>query len=197
MSEDAPEGANQAIEDDLDSGGDPPSSPIFRREALLTRADRRVDSSSRLERIHIGSERIDVGAVKIHIHGDLVHRYGERDREVGSYKRMTRWEEGGRISPGRHWQKWMKVGSLFRETAGGGYKIHAEFSAESMVGGGFKHTITGAFMRLAAWIDFMAWIAWTELDVVRVEIAAMMIRSHIGYAHAVGVPGMLGLADRR
>ena len=150
-------------------------SHIFRAETFVTHADRRIDTASRLDRVTLGNEKIEADSVVTHVRGHLSQRYGERDREAGSYKRTTDNEET------------VQVASRFRERAHDGYRIRAKFSAEAMVGGAYTQTITGAYLRIAGWIDFMAWIGWSEVDAIKIELAAMMVRSHIGYAHAQGV----------
>ena len=63
----------------------------------------------------------------------------------------------------------------------------ARISAESMVGAAYANTIAGAYLRFAAWVDMMAWGGWVEADMSRAELSLLMIRSHMGYAHAAGV----------
>lgn len=150
-------------------------SRIFRSETFVTHADRRVDTASRLDRLALGNETIEVDSVATHVRGHLSQRYAERDREAGSYKRTTDNEEAFQVS------------TRFREAARGGYRIRAKFSAEAMIGGAYTQTVTSGYLRMAAWIDFMAWIGWLEVDAIRLELAACMVRSHIGYAHLAGV----------
>ena len=160
-------GASENVAQDL--------SHIFRSESFVTHTDRRIDTASRLDRITLGDEAIEVDSVVTHVRGYLSQRYSERDREAGSYKRTTDNEE------------MVQVGTRFRERAHEGYRIRAKFSAEAMVGGAYTQTISGAYLRIAGWIDFMAWVGWFEVDAIKIELAAMMVRSHIGYAHAAVV----------
>ena len=70
------------------------------------------------------------------------------------------------------------------EVVHGKVTLTARYGAEAMVGGSYTNVVTGGLMRVAGWVDLMAWGAWVELDVARVEIAALMVRSYLGYAHA-------------
>ena len=63
----------------------------------------------------------------------------------------------------------------------------AVFAAEAIVGGAYTNTIAGPYLRLAGWVDFLAWGGWAEVDTIRAELSLLMIRSHVGYAHAAGV----------
>ena len=57
------------------------------------------------------------------------------------------------------------------ETAHGRVTLTAEYSAEAIVGGGgaYINTITHAYLRIAGWIDCMAWGGWVEADAIRCE----------------------------
>ena len=76
------------------------------------------------------------------------------------------------------------MGNRYEETVHGRVTLTAKYSAEAIVGGAYINTITHAYLRIAGWIDCMAWGGWVEADAIRCEIALLMIHSYIGYAHA-------------
>ena len=162
-----------------DGSGDPAASEdsgiverIFRNESFVTDLDRRYDTASRYERIVLGDDRMQLDELRTHIRGKITQQYGERSRSVRRFKRTTDNQET------------FLVGNRYEETAHGPVTLTAEYSAEAIVGGAYINTITHAYLRIAGWIDCMAWGGWVEADAIRCEIALLMIHSHIGYAHA-------------
>ena len=159
--------------------GDPGSSEdsglverVFRNESFVTELDRRYDTASRFERIVLGDDRIALDEMRTHIRGKFTQQYGERSRTVSRFKRTTDNDET------------FLVGSRYEETAHGRVTLTAKYSAEAIVGGAYINTITHAYLRIAGWIDCMAWGGWIEADAIRCEIALLMVHSYIGYAHA-------------
>ena len=145
---------------------------IFRNESFVTDTDRRYDTASRYERIVLGDDRIALDEMRTHIRGKVTQQYGERSRSVRRFKRTTDNEET------------FLVGNRYEETAHGRVTLTAKYSAEAIVGGAYINTITHAYLRIAGWIDCMAWGGWVEADAIRCEIALLMIHSYVGYAHA-------------
>ena len=145
---------------------------IFRNESFVTDLDRRYDTASRYERIVLGDDRIALDEMRTHIRGKVVQQYGERSRAARRFKRTTDNQET------------FLVGSRYEETAHGPVTLTAKYSAEAIVGGAYINTITHAYLRIAGWIDCMAWGGWVEADAIRCEIALLMIHSYVGYAHA-------------
>ena len=162
-----------------DGSGDPASSEdsgiverIFRNESFVTDLDRRYDTASRYERIVLGDDRMQLDELRTHIRGKVTQQFGERSRTVRRFKRTTDNQET------------FLVGNRYEETAHGRVTLTAKYSAEAIVGGAYINTITHAYLRIAGWIDCMAWGGWVEADAIRCEIALLMIHSYIGYAHA-------------
>ena len=169
--------------------GDLPSSEdsaivqrIFRNESFVTDVDRRYDTASRYERIVLGDDRIALEEMRTHIRGKVVQQYGERSRAVRRFKRTTDNQET------------FLVGNRYEETVHGPVTLTAKYSAEAIVGGAYINTITHAYLRIAGWIDCMAWGGWVEADAIRCEIALLMLHSYVGYAHAT--TARLTLASR-
>ena len=148
---------------------------IFRSETLVTDTDLRIDVADRLRRTVIGNETIDTKSHSTHIRGDFQQQMGERDRTVNSYNRSTDNNETYLIN------------GSYKEEVGGRMTIKAVQSAEALIGGTYTNTVTGAYLRLAAWCDLMVWGGWLEADLIRTEIAGLMIRSHITFAHTAAV----------
>lgn len=147
-------------------------SKYFRTETLVTESDLRVDVANSLYRTVLGDETVDTVAYETHLRGDFAEMAGERDRTADSYERSTDNTET------------LVIDGSCTETVDGRMTVKAALSAESLVGGTYTNAITGAYLRLAAWCDQMAWGGWLEADLVRSEIAEVMIRSHVAYAHA-------------
>ena len=145
---------------------------IFRNESFVTDLDRRYDTASRYERIVLGDDRAQLDEMRTHIRGKVVGQYGERSRSTRRFRRTTDNQET------------FLVGSRYEETAHGLVTFTARYSAEAIVGGAYINTITHAYLRIAGWIDCMAWGGWVEADAIRCEIAALMLHSYVGYAHA-------------
>ena len=142
--------------------GDLPSSEdsgivqrIFRNESFVTDVDRRYDTASRYERIVLGDDRIALDEMRTHIRGKVVQQYGERSRAARRFKRTTDNQET------------FLVGNRYEETVHGPVTLTAEYSAEAIVGGAYINTITHAYLRIAGWIDCMAWGGWVEADAIR------------------------------
>ena len=170
--------------DDANSGADPDDSAetgsedyshLFRSEGLVSDVDLRVDVADNFMRYVAGNENIEVDVDRLEADAAIVIVRGARTRHVESYKRLTGHEE------------MVTVGERIEETVHGGVHQKALFAAEAIVGGAYTNTIAGPYLRLAGWVDFLAWGGWAEIDTIRAELSLLMIRSHVGYAHAAGV----------
>lgn len=148
---------------------------IFRSESFVTESDLRVETARTMRRTVIGNETIEVDYHKLHSKGDLTAMRGQRERTVGRFVRSVDNEDTYAVE-----ESWT-------ETVGGGVNVQIAFASDVMVGGAYVQVLAGPVMRMAAWIDYLAWGGWAEIDVIRVEMALAMIRSHAGYAHAAGV----------
>ena len=167
----------------LPSGDDSDAAErLGRTESFVTDLDRRYDTASRYERVVLGDERITLDEMRTHIRGKVTQQFGERSRTARRFRRNTDNDET------------FLVGNRYEETAHGRVTLTARYSAEAIVGGAFINTITHGYLRIAGWIDFMAWGGWVEADAIRCEIALLMVHSHIGYAHAT--VARLSLASR-
>ena len=120
---------------------------IFRSETLVTDTDLRVDVADSLRRTVIGNETIETKSHSTHLRGDFAQMAGERDRTVGSYHRSTDNDET------------FLIDGSYKEEVGGRVTIKAAQSAEALVGGTYTNTVTGAYLRIAAWCDLMVWEA--------------------------------------
>ena len=141
----------------------------------MSDVDLRVDVAEKYSRYVAGNEDSSLEVSMQGTKGNLAVLRGSRDRTVGEYEHVTDGEEIHNIA------------DSVVETVHGGVRLEAAVSAESIVGGAYVNTIAGPYLRLAAWVDFLAWGGWAEADVIRAELSYMMIRSHVGYAHAAGV----------
>ena len=168
----AVDGATGAIEVDVPSED---YSHLFRSEGLVLDVDLRVDVAENFSRYVGGNEDIELDSDTILAGESVTITRGARTRHVGEYKRYTYWEE------------MLAIGERYTETVHGGVHQKALFAAEAIVGGAYTNTIAGPYLRLAGWVDFLAWGGWAEVDLIRSELSLLMIRSHVGYAHAAGV----------
>ena len=144
---------------------------LLRNESFVTDLDQRYDTASSYERVVLGEDRMELGELKTRIRGKVTQQYGERCRTVRRFNRVTDNQET------------VLVGNSLTETVHGQAKVTVEYSAESIVGGAYVNTISPAYLRIAGWIDCMAWGGWIEADATRWEFAPVMIRTHVGYAH--------------
>ena len=171
MSQDDSQDASQ---DESQDASNKDSSHLFRLEGLVSNADLKVDVADSLSRYIAGDEDIEVDEDEITTEADLSLSRGARTRTAGSYERFT------------HHEEMYMVGDAVRETVNGGVVHMAKFAAESIVGSGYLNVIAGPYLRVAAWADFLVWGGFAEADLIRSELSALMIRSHVGYAHAAG-----------
>ena len=150
-------------------------SHLFRSEVLVSDVDLRVDVAETFGRYVAGSERIEVEERRVFADASVTMTRGARTRHAGDYERHT----GGHEMIG--------IGERYVETVHGSVHQKAPQSAEAMIGGAYANTIAGPYLRVAAWVDFLAWGGWAEVDVIRAELTQLMARSHIGYAHAAAI----------
>ena len=150
-------------------------SHLFRSETFVSSVDLRVDVADNFSRLVAGDESIDVDVDELATDSSIIVSRGARERRVGEYERTTGHEEI------------VMVGKRIEETVHGGVHQKALFAAEAIVGGAYTNTIAGPYLRLAGWVDFLAWGGWAEVDVVRAELSLLMLRSHFAYAHAMAV----------
>ena len=170
---------NQSAEvppDDSEGGSESQDySHLFRSEGLVSDVDLRVDVAKSYSRHVVGNEEISLKSSVQGANSNMTFMRGSRDRTAGSFEHIT----GDEVI--------MNVGDAVRETVNGGVHLMAAMAAEALIGGAYVNTIAGPYLRLAAWTDFLVWGGWAEADMIRCELSALMIRSHVGYAHAAGV----------
>lgn len=149
-------------------------SHLFRGEGVVSDVDLRVDVADNFMRYIAGNEQIEVEVDGAMVDGPVTLTRGARTRRAGRYQRFT------------HHEEMVAAGERVVETVHGGVEQRAAFAAEAIVGGAYTNTIAGPYLRLAGWVDFLAWGGWAEVDTVRAELSLLMIRSHVAYAHAAG-----------
>ena len=150
-------------------------SHLLRSEGLVSDADLRVDVADKYARNIVGNEEISLESSEFRTRGTMTFSRGARSRTVGKYTRTTDNDEI------------LLIGDRVEETVAGGVHLKAKMSAEALIGGAYVNTIAGPYLRIAGWVDSLTWGGWAEVDVVRAELSALMIRSHVGYAHAAGI----------
>lgn len=160
------------------TGGGEDYSHLFQGERVVSDVELRVDVANGFSRYVAGDEDIKLDVDSTRTPATAAFYRGARTRVVGSHQRTTGRDET--ISATR-----------IEETVHGGVHQKAKYSAEAIIGGAYVNTIAGPYLRAAGWVDFMAWGGWAEIDMIRAELSLLMIRSHIGYAHAAGVRGTL------
>lgn len=148
---------------------------MFRYESMVSDADLRVDVAKNYSRYVAGDEEVSVRTATVGANGAMSFIRGSRDRTAGSFEQISSHEVT------------MKAEESYVENVEGGVHVKAALGAEAMIGGAYAHTILGPYMRLAGWVDFMAWGGWADVDAIRLELSLLMIRSHFGYAHAAGL----------
>ena len=157
------------------SASDIDTTRLFRREGIISDADLRVDVAREISAMILGDERERLVNKTVRIRGNSATTAGSRERRV----------EGDFVS---HVEaETVQPASRIDETVLGRVDLRASLEAESIVGGAYINMITGGFMRMAAWVDYLIWGGWLEADVIRMEVGAGMIRAYMGYVHAAGL----------
>ena len=147
---------------------------LFRREGIVSDADLRVDLAKTVSRIILDDESVDLDTKSTHVRGSLAIARGELDTQVvGNYSSTV--NSDMRMLTGK-----------VKETVNGGIDLLAQLESETMMAGAYVNTLTGPYLRLCAWADYLSWGGWVEADLVRCEIAGAMIRAYWIYAHVVG-----------
>ena len=148
---------------------------LFRSEVLVSEADVRIDVAARMDRGVAGDDDRRLHEERVHVRGDATEQHGELDRHVsGKYERTVDDTD------------LFLVGERFEERLEGGVDYHAKVECQAIVGGGYAGVIAGPCLRLSGWVDYLGWGGWAESDAARVEIAGVMLRSHLAYAHLSG-----------
>ena len=160
------------------SGGANDYGHLFQGERVVSDVELRVDVANSVSRYVAGDEDVELEADSTRTPATATFYRGARTRVVGSHRRTTGRDE-------------TVTAARIDETVHGGVHHKAKYSAEAIVGGAYVNTIAGPYLRAAGWVDFLAWGGWAEIDMIRADLALLMIRSHVGYAHAAGVRGTL------
>ena len=148
---------------------------LLRAEGLVSNAALRVDVAGTLSRLIGDDESVALNSQSAHARGDYEITRGRRSRRVdGTYERSV--EDADLYA----------IGSVIEERVDGAVDVRARVESEIILGGAYVNTIAGAYLRVAAWADFLAWGGWVEADLARVEIAGLMVRSHKAYGHVAG-----------
>ena len=159
---------------------------IFRREVLVSEGDFRIDVAGRMDRGVAGDDDRRLREERVHVRGDATEEHGALDRHVaGKYERSV--DDTDLFLVGEH----------FEERLEGGVDYHAKIECQAIVGGGYAGVVAGPCLRLSGWVDYLGWGGWAESDAARVEIAGVMLRSHLAYCHVSGarVVGASTLVD--
>ena len=148
---------------------------LHHADGLVSNAALRVDVAATLSRLVGGDESVAVKSQSVHARGDCEFARGRRSRRVdGTYERSVDKADLYRIE------------SVIEERVDGAVDVHTKVESEIILGGAYINTIAGTYLRVTAWTDFLAWGGWVEADLARVEIAGLMIRSHMTYGHVAG-----------
>ncbi len=148
---------------------------LLQAEGLVSNAELRVDVAATLSRLVGGDESVALKRQSVHARGDYeISRSGRSRRVDGTYERTVDKADLYRIE------------SMIEERVDGAVDAHASLESEIIMGGAYVNTIAGAYLRVTAWTDFLAWGGWVEADLARVEIAGLMVRSHMTYGHVAG-----------
>ena len=160
------------------ANSDPAPSPLDRllhADGLVSNAALRVDVAATLSRLVGGDESVALTSQTVHARGDCGISRGRRSRRVdGTYERRVDKADLYRIE------------NVIEERVDGAVDVHASIESEIIMGGAYVNTIAGAYLRVTAWTDFLAWGGWVEADLARIEIAGFMVRSHMTYGHVAG-----------
>ena len=145
---------------------------LFRREGIVSDADLRIDVAKEISRVIMDDESVELDTKSTHVRGNLSLARGELDQQVA-----------GAYSSKLHGDTRM-ISDNVKEVVNGGVHLNAQLESETLMAGAYVNTLTGPYLRLCAWADFLAWGGWVEADLVRMEIAGVMLRAYWFYAHA-------------
>lgn len=145
---------------------------LFRREGIVSDADLRLDVAKKISRVILDDERVDLDSRTTHVRGDATLSRGELDQQVTGHYAIKLHGDSRIISDN------------VKEVVNGGVELRAQLESETLMAGAYVNTLTGPYLRLCAWADFLAWGGWMEADMVRLEIAGVMLRAYWIYAHA-------------
>ena len=148
---------------------------IFRCEVLVSDAGLRVDAAARIDRSVAGDDDTELEDERIRVRGDASEHRGGLERHVE-----------GRFEDSVGGTDLYLVGERYEERLEGGVDYRASLESEAIVGGAYAGVVAGPCLRLSGWVDYLAWGGWAEADAARVEIAGVMIRSHLAYCHLAG-----------
>ena len=155
-------------------------SRLFRREAIVSDVDLRIDVAETIVHSAAGEEEVTLEERDTHVRGAYVLSRGARDRTVGGD--YTRDVAGGET---------FTVGSVVEEHVAGGAHVTMQVESEAILAGAYVNTVAGVAVRMAAYVDFLAWGGWAEVDVTRTHVAGVSIVSYMACAHAAGARTVL------
>ena len=152
----------------------------FREEAVVSDVDLRIDVAETISHTTLGEEAISLDRRYAHVRGAYVLARGERDRTIaGNYTRSA----GGADA--------FTVDTAVEEHVSGGADVSIQVESEAILAGAYVNTVAGAMGRMIAWVDFLAWGGWAEVDLTRTHIAGAFILSYMSYTHAAGARTLL------
>ena len=149
------------------------TSRLFRNEGLVSEADLRVDVAKWIARIVVQDSHVDLDAASVHARGNLrISRLSRAREVVGNYVSIVEKEMTNMID------------IHVEERVLGGVEYIMQKDCDVIMGGAYLNTIAGPYARVCAWADYLIWGGWLEVDTIRLDIAGLMIRAYMFYAHA-------------
>lgn len=162
----------EAMSDDAGERG----KRLFRGEVVVLEADVRAEIANQIDRTTMGTEEVFLDrSTLVQTTGDSSFVRGSRYRRAGSCTR-----EVGEVDAAM-------LGSRYEERVEGGVDVRMQVESEAIMAGAYYNQVLGAYTRVAAWADFMAWGGWMEADANRTEISGLAIRSYCLLTHNTGV----------
>ena len=145
----------------------------IRHDAAVVNVDMRVEAAKDIMRYIKDDDEVSLQDKTMHARGDMAILRGSRSREVtGDYE--------SRVKGNRN----TTVKGTVSEQVTGEVRQNSPDGSQTIMAGGYFNFTRGPYVRLCAWADCLAWGGWCEVDVARLEIAAVMIRSYWAYGHA-------------
>ena len=147
---------------------------LYRREVVITDADLRLDIAGYVQRIVSDDLTVSLDSEARTYRNQLTLSRGARDVSVnGTYSSHVVHSD------------MRLIGDKIVDTVTGDMVLKAQIESETLMAGAYVNTLSGAYLRVCAWADFLCWGGWVEVDLCRIEIAGAMIRAYWAYAHAM------------
>ncbi len=158
---------------------------LYRREVVITDADLRLDVAGYVQRIVTDDLTVSLGTEQRDYRNQLTISRGARDVTIGGGTDRWGFTTTGTYKSTVYHSDMRLIGDELVDNVTGDMILKAKIESETLMAGAYVNTLSGVYLRVCAWADFLCWGGWVEVDLARIEIAGAMIRAYWAYAHAM------------